>query len=117
MNVTGTGTVSGSGDNRNAVQMAQLQGQPIVGGATLDAAYSAVVANVGAVASTATTDQASKDAILKSATSAESSVSGVNLDQEASNMLQYQQQYQAAAQLIQSANTIFNELITVMNAA
>jgi len=116
VNVTGTGTVSGSGDNRNAVQMAQLQGQPIVGGSTLDAAYSAVVANVGAVASTATTDQASKDAILKSATTAESSVSGVNLDQEASNLLQYQQQYQAAAQLIQAADTVFNTLITVIDA-
>jgi flagellar hook-associated protein 1 FlgK len=114
--VTGTGTVSASGDNRNALQMTQLQGQPIVGGSTLDAAYSSVVADVGALASTATTDQTSKDAILKSATTGEASVSGVNLDEEASKLLQYQQQYQAAAQMIQAANTVFNALITDLNA-
>jgi flagellar hook-associated protein 1 FlgK len=96
--------------------MTQLQGQPIVGGSTLDAAYSSVVADVGALASTATTDQTSKDAILKSATTAEASVSGVNLDEEASKLLQYQQQYQAAAQMIQAANTVFNALITDLNA-
>jgi flagellar hook-associated protein 1 FlgK len=96
--------------------MTQLQGQPIVAGSTLDQAYSAVVANVGALASTANTNQTSQDAILQSATTAESSVSGVNLDEEASNMLQFQQQYQAAAQLIQAANTVFTTLITAVSA-
>lgn len=106
----------GSGDNRNALLMTQLQSQPIVDGSTLDEAYSAVVANVGAIASTAQTDQTSKDAILQNATTAQSSVSGVNLDEEAAKLMQYQQQYQAAAQLIQSADTIFSTLITVMDA-
>jgi len=107
----------GSGDNRNALLMTQLQSQPLVNGNTLDAAYSAVVANVGAIASTAQTDQTSKDAILQNATASQSSVSGVNLDEEASKLLQFQQQYQAAAQLIQASNSIFNTLITVIAAA
>ncbi|SPE19387.1 putative Flagellar hook-associated protein [Burkholderiales bacterium] len=110
-------TASGSSDNRNALAMAQLQGQSVLNGATLDSAYSTVVANVGALASTAQTDQTSKDAILQHATTAQSSVSGVNLDEEASNMLQFQQQYQAAAQLIMSANATFTSLITAINAA
>ncbi|HXY05511.1 MAG TPA: flagellar hook-associated protein FlgK [Burkholderiaceae bacterium] len=106
----------GSGDNRNALLMTQLQGQPIVDGVTLDGAYSAAVANVGAIASTAQTDQTSKDAILQNATAAQSSVSGVNLDEEASKLMQYQQQYQAAAQLIQVSDSVFNTLITVIDA-
>jgi len=106
----------GSGDNRNALLMTQLQGQPIVDGVTLDAGYSAAVAIVGAIASTAQTDQTSKDAILQNATAAQSSVSGVNLDEEASKLMQYQQQYQAAAQLIQVSDAVFNTLITVIDA-
>jgi flagellar hook-associated protein 1 FlgK len=114
--VTVAATGSGTGDNRNVQLMTQLQNQGIVGGQTLDSAYSAVVGSVGAIASTANTDQTSKDAILSSATSNESSVSGVNLDEEATNLMQYQQQYQAAAQLINASNTIFNALITDINA-
>lgn len=108
---------SGTGDNRNAVQMTQLQGQPIVSGSTLDGAYSAVVANVGAISSTAQTDQTSKDAILQNATSAQSSVSGVNLDEEAAALMQYQQQYQAAAKLIQTATNVFDAILAVAGAA
>jgi flagellar hook-associated protein 1 len=107
---------SGSGDARNADLMAQLQSQGIVNGSTLDEAYSGVVANVGSLASTATTNQTSADAILQNATTAESSVSGVNLDEEASSLLQFQQQYQAAAQMITAANTIFTALLTDVNA-
>jgi len=106
----------GSGDNRNALLMTQIQGLSLVNGTTLDGGYSAVVGSVGAMASTAQTNQTSRDAILQNATASESSVSGVNLDEEASNLMQYQQQYQAAAQLIQSSDTIFNTLITVIDA-
>jgi flagellar hook-associated protein 1 FlgK len=108
---------SGSGDNRNAVQMTQLQGLGIVGGATLDQAYSNVVASVGTIASTAQTDQTSKDAILTNATTSESSVSGVNLDQEAANLMQYQQQYQAAAQMIQTSNAIYTTLLSAVDSS
>jgi len=107
----------GSADNRNALLMGQLQTQPIVSGSTLDAAYSAVVADVGAVASTAQTDQTSKDAILTNATAAQSSVSGVNLDEEASKLMQFQQQYQAAAKLIQTATNVFDAILAVAGAA
>jgi len=107
----------GSADNRNALLMAQLQGQAIVSGSTLDGAYSTIVANVGAIASTAQTDQTSKDAILTNATTAQSSVSGVNLDEEASQLMQYQQQYQAAAKLIQTATNVFDAILAVAGAA
>lgn len=114
--VTVSPSGSGSGDNRNALMMAQLQGLGVVDGSTLDQGYAAVVANVGDLASTANSDQTSQDAALQNAQTAESSVSGVNLDEEAANMLQFQQQYQAAAQIIQAADTIFNSLITAVDA-
>jgi flagellar hook-associated protein 1 FlgK len=109
-------TGSGSGDNRNAVLMTQLQGQAIAAGSTLDQAYSGVVASVGATAATAQTEQTAQDAILQSATTAQSAVSGVNLNEEAANLLQYQQQFQAAAQMITTANAIFNSLLTDVSA-
>jgi flagellar hook-associated protein 1 FlgK len=114
VNVTASG--SGSGDNRNALLMTQLQQQNLVAGSTLDAAYASTVADVGTLAATANTNQTSQDAILQNATTAQSSVSGVNLNEEATNLMQYQQQYQAAAQLIQSADTVFSTLITVLDA-
>jgi flagellar hook-associated protein 1 FlgK len=112
----GPGT-TGADDGRNAALMSQLQNVNIAGGVTLDQAYSATVANVGTIASTANTNQTAATAMLQQATSAESSVSGVNLDEEASKLLQYQQQYQAAAQMITASNTIFSALLTDVNAA
>jgi flagellar hook-associated protein 1 len=112
----GAGT-NGSGDNRNAQLMAQLQGAAIAGGTSLDNAYAGVVADVGAIASTAKTDQTSKNAILQNATTAQSSVSGVNLDEEAAALMQFQQQYQAAAKLIQTATNVFDAILAAAGAA
>ncbi len=110
-----SGTVSG--DSRNALLLTQLQGQQIVSGATLDNAYSAAVADVGALASNANTDQASKSAILQTATTSQSAVSGVNLDEEAAALMQFQQQYQAAAKIIQTATNVFDAILAVAGAA
>jgi flagellar hook-associated protein 1 FlgK len=106
-----------AGDNRNLLLMNQLQTQQVVNGATFDQTYANIVGNVGALASNAQTNQKSQDAILSQAQAAQSSVSGVNLDEEASSLMQYQQQYQAAAQMINASTQIFNSLMTVLNAA
>ena len=58
--------------------------------------------------------QANRDAqavIQEDAAAAQDSVSGVNLDEEAANMLKYQQAYQAAAQMIRVASTLFDSLL------
>jgi flagellar hook-associated protein 1 FlgK len=115
VNVSASG--SGSGDNRNALQLAQLQQLPLLNGVQLGSAYSAVIAQVGALAASAQTDQQSRQTMLQDAVSAQSSVSGVNLDQEAAQLLQYQQQYQAAAKLIQTASNMFDAILQVAAAA
>jgi len=55
---------------------------------------------------------AAQQTVNQSATNARNNVSGVNLDEEAAKMLQFQQAYQACAQMIQTSNTVFQTLIS-----
>jgi flagellar hook-associated protein 1 FlgK len=52
---------------------------------------------------------------LEQANSAAQNVSGVNLDEEAANLMKYQQAYQAASKVMQVADTIFNALLQIAN--
>jgi len=104
----------GIGDNRNALALATLQSRALVGGGQLGGAYAAVVARVGAETQNAQSYGKAQDAILQDALDAESSVSGVNLDEEASRLIQFQQQYQAAAKVIATARAIFDEVLGIM---
>jgi flagellar hook-associated protein 1 len=104
----------GIGDNRNALALSALQSKALLGGGQLGAAFAAVVARVGAETQNAQSFGRAQDAILKDALNAESSVSGVNLDEEASRLIQYQQQYQAAAKVIATAKAIFDDVISIM---
>jgi flagellar hook-associated protein 1 FlgK len=75
------------------------------------------VGTVGTQTSQAQNGATAQQTLLTSAQNAQSSVQGVNLDQEAANMVQYQQAYQAAAQAIATANTLFQSLITAIQTA
>jgi flagellar hook-associated protein 1 FlgK len=104
----------GVGDNRNALALAGLQTRGVINGGQLGAAFASVVARVGAETQTAQSYNKAQDAILQDALNAESSVSGVNLDEEASRLIQFQQQYQAAAKVIATARAIFDEVLGIM---
>src|SRR5262252_7382343 len=106
--------VGGIGDNRNALALSALQSQSLVGGAQLSGAYAAVVARVGSETQDAQSYNKAQDSILQEALNAESSVSGVNLDEEASRLIQFQQQYQAAARVIATARAIFDDVLSIM---
>jgi flagellar hook-associated protein 1 FlgK len=117
------GTV-GPGDNRMALMMSQVQGLANVGlsstgtgGASLTGAVAGMVAEVGSIAAKAQSDQLSRAAILQQAQAAKSSVSGVNLDEEAAKLMQYQQMYQAAAKMIQTSDNVFNSILQIAAAA
>jgi len=103
----------GSGDNRNLLKLTQLQNAAAIEGASLSAGFSTLVARVGGDVQGAQLDDAAQRSILESALASESSVSGVNLDEEASRLIQYQQQYQAAAKLIAIAKSMFDELASI----
>ncbi|MFI4865496.1 MAG: flagellar hook-associated protein FlgK [Steroidobacterales bacterium] len=105
----------GSGDNRNATAMAGLLDQSLIGGTTsINAAVNQLVTNIGIQTSQAQSGTTAQQAVLTDATNAQQSVSGVNLDEEAANLVQYQQAYQAAAEVIKVAANLFQSVLTAV---
>jgi flagellar hook-associated protein 1 FlgK len=106
---------SGRGDNRNAILLSDVLRTPLLesGTASLADAATRLMSGVGA-----TTQQAQRNAEVQRISHEEAvkqrqGVSGVNLDEEAANLLRYQQAYQASAQVIRAANEVFNMLIDI----
>jgi flagellar hook-associated protein 1 len=105
----------GSGDNRNALAMlAKLGGNVFNGNVTLKTAASTLLADVGAKTAAATSQQSAQATVLQQTQQRLDSLRGVNLDEEAANMLRYQQLYQAAAQTISVAGTLFSTLLAAL---
>ncbi len=108
---------SGTGDNRNLTVMTGLLDQPLIGGTTsINGTVNQLVTNIGIQTSQAQTGATAQQAVLTDATNAQQSVSGVNLDEEAANLVKYQQAYQAAAEVIKVASTLFTSLLSAVQA-
>jgi flagellar hook-associated protein 1 FlgK len=107
----------GTGDNTNATAGANLQAQGVLDGGTvsISGAVSAMVTGIGAQAQQVNTAQTAQTAVNTQAKTAVQSTSGVNLDEEAANLMQWQQAYQAAAQVLTVANSLFTTLIDSVN--
>jgi flagellar hook-associated protein 1 FlgK len=108
---------SGVADNRNALLLAQLQTAQTVanGTASYQSAYSQVVSRVGNDTREAQTQSTAQDALVKQTREAQQSFSGVNLDEEAANLIRYQQAYQASGKVLQVATTLFDTLLQLGN--
>ncbi|MCP4406972.1 MAG: flagellar hook-associated protein FlgK [Gammaproteobacteria bacterium] len=106
----------GVGDNSNALQLAGLQKSLSLAGGTasFDDAYSAIIADVGTRTGQAEINASAQQKLLEQAQATRESISGVNLDEEAANLLRFQQAYQAAAQVIAAADDMFNTLINAV---
>jgi flagellar hook-associated protein 1 len=105
----------GSGDNRNALAMLdKLAGNVFNGNVSLKSAASSMLADVGAKTAAATSQQSAQGTVLQQSQQRLDSLRGVNLDEEAANMLRYQQLYQAAAQTISVAGTLFSTLLAAL---
>lgn len=104
---------NGVGDNRNALLLSGLQQKLTLAGgtATYQDAYGQIVADVGAKAQQANIARDARETLLKQSVDARDSVSGVNLDEEAANLMKMQQAYQAAARLISTADSLFQTLL------
>ena len=113
--VAAAATGNSLGDNSNALALAALQINKVMGGSTetYQTAFSKLVATVGVSASQATVNAAAQRTLLNRAIESQQSVSGVNLDEEAANLIKFQQAYQAAAQVISVADDIFQTLLSV----
>ncbi len=101
--------------NANALYAVMSDKALLGGSATLSGAYTQLVNKVASVTSTANTSVSTQTTLLDNATTAQQSLSGVNLDEEAANLLEYQQAYQAAARCITVAQTLFQDILSVMS--
>ncbi len=103
----------GVGDARNAALMADLQGTMTIGGKTahFQGAYAMLVADVGNKTRELEVTSAAAGTFFTQAVSAQQGESGVNLDEEAANLMRYQQAYQAAGKLMQAAGQLFEILL------
>ena len=109
-------SATNTGDNSNMFAMIDaLSGSVLDGGTTsLSSAANNLVSQVGVVTQQAQANASAQQTVNQSAVDARSNLSGVNLDEEAADLLQYQQAYQACAQMIQTSGTVFNSLITAI---
>ena len=107
---------NGLNDTSNALALAGLADKGVLAGDTQSVidAYGTLTTNIGTVGSQAGSNLTTQTSLFNQAMSAQQSVSGVNLDEEASNMVKYQQAYQASAQVISTAQTIFSSLLTAI---
>lgn len=103
----------GVADGRNALALAGLQTQNALaaGTASYQGAYSQMVSQVGNRTAQMEIGARAQESLVASATAAQQSASGVNLDEEAANLLRYQQAYQAAGKMIQIASTLFQTVL------
>lgn len=103
----------GVSDNRNALALASLQTTNTMDGSssTYQAAYGQLVSQVGSETNEADINRSAQKGILDQAVGARETISGVNLDEEAANLVRFQQAYQASAQVVSVANTLFDSLL------
>lgn len=112
---------NGVSDNRNALKLVDLQNKQTVGvdpsvtgistGTSFTDGYGDLVERVGTLTAQARTDSAATTSILKQAADNRDSLSAVSLDEEAANLIKFEQYYNASAQVIQVARSLFDTLI------
>jgi flagellar hook-associated protein 1 FlgK len=105
-------SAASSGDNRNALALQDLQSQDVVGGsASVSGAYGAMVSDVGNRTNITQVNLDARQGLTDQLEAVQQSESGVNLDEEAANLIRYQQYYQANAKVIDSATTIMDTIL------
>ncbi|MBT8077588.1 MAG: flagellar hook-associated protein FlgK [Gammaproteobacteria bacterium] len=103
----------GTGDNANGQSLVQVQFDSILDGGTvsINENYGQLVAAVGSTTRQVQSSLDAQSVILENVNATYLSKSGVNLDEEAANLVRFQQSYQAAAQVVAVANTLFQSLL------
>jgi len=96
----------GSAGNANASALADLSSANVAGGQTASGFLASFLGQIGSDTAAATTSNSAQQATLTQLTTQRDSLSGVSLDEEASNLTQYQRAYQAASQVFNIANTV-----------
>ena len=113
----GPSSSANTGDNTNVLAMIAAMSSKIMSGGTASLGDTAnnLVSATGVLTQQAQANASAQQTVNQAATDARNNLSGVNLDEEAAKMLQFQQAYQACAQMIQASNTIFQSLISAIH--
>lgn len=106
---------SGPEDGRNIVKLGNLQTQDTMlgGKATYQDNYASFVNDIGNKTASAETSSVAQTSLLNQAIAAREAVSGVNSDEEAAKLIEYQQAYQASAKVLQVASQLFDTLLSI----
>ncbi|WP_447956860.1 flagellar hook-associated protein FlgK [Vreelandella sp. EE7] len=109
------GTEGSAGDNRNALALQDLQSnRSVVGGsASLSGAYGAMVSDVGNRTNITQVNLDARQGLTDQLRAVQQSESGVNLNEEAANLIRYQQFYAANARVIDTAGTLLDTILNL----
>jgi flagellar hook-associated protein 1 len=112
-----SGSATAGGDNSVALQLAQLGSRNLLslGYKTFAGTYDASVATVGSALSNANTQVSNQDTVSSMLATQRSSVSGVSLDEEMTNLLSFQRAYQASASLVKTVDELMTTTIGLKN--
>jgi len=106
------GNKDGTGNNENMLQLIGLESEPIMGGGkTFASAYIDNVNDMGNIARQAAISQSALQVVYEQAVTSRDQISGVSLDQEAADLVRYQQAYQASAKILQVASQLFDSVL------
>lgn len=102
-----------TGDNSNGLLLADVQSAGLLNGGSvsISANYTQLVAGVGGTTRQIQANYDAQSVVLSNIEADQLTTSGVNLDEEAANLIRYQQAYQAAAQVVSVARTLFDSLL------
>lgn len=103
----------GKSDNRNGQKLLDLQTKATTGNKTFNDAYATLVSDVGNKTATLKTSSTTQNNVVTQLSNQQQSISGVNLDEEYGNLQRYQQYYLANAQVLQTANSLFDALLNI----
>ena len=108
------GNKDGIGNNTNMLLLVALQDKPVLSnGRTIRDGYIDIVSTVGNKATLGKISQEALQVVYDQANASRDQVSGVSLDEEAADLIRYQQAYQASAQIIQMASKLFDSILGI----
>jgi len=108
-------TTAPASSNGNALAMLDLRDAALVGGDSITDAWAGALSDIGVRVQGAKGAADLSSAVASDAAARRSATAGVNLDEEAARLLQYQQSYQAAAKMLQVAQSVFDTLLQSAN--
>ncbi|QIM49245.1 flagellar hook-associated protein FlgK [Pusillimonas sp. DMV24BSW_D] len=113
--IAAAGSDAGDADNGNALKLAQLQTDKVLGNGTmsLNESFSQIVNTIGVQTQQNQTAQKAQDTLVQQNFAAQQAISGVNLNEEYVNLERYQEHFRAASRLIDVSSTLFDTLLSL----